>query len=206
MQVGMYAVCLGRFRFRSALVSSVPPSRSVERERREWRRKAADLVEIEREKLFVRHPGSFASASLDTSLRGSQCNKFTDKHRRSGRPHTYSVEGFAMSLELWNTLATFGTFLVIAATAIAAIYQLRHMRGGNQIAVLGELRASQGTPEYVRVLHFVYSELASKMQDPAFRYQLANRTARTAENNEQISYAELIGDSYEMMVYSQKPG
>jgi len=65
-----------------------------------------------------------------------------------------------MSLELWNTLATFGTFLVIAATATAAIYQLRHKRGGNQIAVLGELRASQGTPEYVRALHFVYSELA----------------------------------------------
>ncbi len=33
-----------------------------------------------------------------------------------------------MSLELFNSLATFGTFLVISATAIAALYQLRHAR------------------------------------------------------------------------------
>lgn len=36
-----------------------------------------------------------------------------------------------MSLELVNTFATLGTFLVIAATATAAIVQLRHARGSN---------------------------------------------------------------------------
>jgi hypothetical protein len=104
-----------------------------------------------------------------------------------------------MSLELWNTVATLGTFLVIAATALTAIVQLRHMRGGNQIAVLTELRASQQTPEFLNALHYVYSELPSKMQEPAFRYQLANRAARTVENNQQISYAEIVGDFYENM-------
>ena len=44
-----------------------------------------------------------------------------------------------MSLELVNTLATLGTFLVIGATATAAIIQLRHMRGSNQIVALNEL-------------------------------------------------------------------
>jgi hypothetical protein len=52
-----------------------------------------------------------------------------------------------MSLELFNSLATFGTFLVIAGTAIAAIVQLRHARSGNQIEALAELREGTETPE-----------------------------------------------------------
>ncbi len=111
-----------------------------------------------------------------------------------------------MSLELWNTLATVGTFLVISATALAAIVQLRHMRGGNQIAVLTELRASLQTPEYLKAVHYIYSELPARMKDPAFRYQLANRTARTVENNEQISNAEIVGDFYENMGVLAKTG
>lgn len=111
-----------------------------------------------------------------------------------------------MSLELWNTAATVGTFLVISATALAAIIQLRHMRGGNQIMVLTELRASQQTPEFLNAVHYLYSELPSKIQDPAFRYQLANRVARTVENNEQISYVETVGDYYENVGVFAKTG
>ena len=111
-----------------------------------------------------------------------------------------------MPLEVWNTVATVGSFLVISATALAALVQLRHMRGGNQIAVLTELRASQQTPEFLTAVHYVYSELPEKMKDPAFRYQLANRTARTAENNQQISYAETVGDFYENMGVFAKTG
>ncbi len=111
-----------------------------------------------------------------------------------------------MSLALWDTVATVGTFLVITATALAAIVQLRHMRGGNQIAVLTELRASQQTPEYLKAVHYIYSELPASVQDPAFRYQLANRAARTVENNEQISYAEIVGDFYENMGVLAKTG
>ena len=48
-----------------------------------------------------------------------------------------------MSTELVNTFATLGTFVVIAATAIAAIVQLRHMRGSNQIVALNELREAE---------------------------------------------------------------
>ena len=111
-----------------------------------------------------------------------------------------------MSLELWNTAATVGTFLVISATALAAIIQLRHMRGGNQITVLTELRATQQTPEFLKAVHYLYSELPSKIQDPAFRYQLANRVARTVENNEQISYVETVGDYYENVGVFAKTG
>jgi hypothetical protein len=51
-----------------------------------------------------------------------------------------------MSFELVNTLATFGTFVVIAATAIAAVVQLRHARSSNQIAALNELRETMESP------------------------------------------------------------
>lgn len=36
-------------------------------------------------------------------------------------------------LEIVNIAAAIGTFLVIAATAIAAVIQLRHMRANNQL-------------------------------------------------------------------------
>lgn len=38
-----------------------------------------------------------------------------------------------MSLELISTLAAVGTFFVIAATAIAAVIHLRHLRASNQL-------------------------------------------------------------------------
>ncbi|MBV8282486.1 MAG: hypothetical protein JO347_10555, partial [Candidatus Eremiobacteraeota bacterium] len=45
-----------------------------------------------------------------------------------------------MSLELWSTIAAVGTFVVITATAIAAVIQLRHMRSSNQITILNDFR------------------------------------------------------------------
>ena len=48
-----------------------------------------------------------------------------------------------MSLDLVNTLATLGTFLVISATAITAIVQLRHARyppGVRRISIRCEAR------------------------------------------------------------------
>jgi len=76
----------------------------------------------------------------------------------------------------------------------------------NQITALTEIRASQETPQFVRATHFVYSELPAKMQDPAFRYQVANRTARTAEFNGMISDAEIVGNSYENIGVLAKTG
>ena len=60
-----------------------------------------------------------------------------------------------MSRELVNTFATLGTFVVIAATAIAAIVQLRHMRGSNQIVALNELREARETPEFQAALQLL---------------------------------------------------
>jgi Xaa-Pro aminopeptidase len=41
-----------------------------------------------------------------------------------------------MSLEAWNTAASVATFVVIAATALNAVVQLRHIRRANELAGL----------------------------------------------------------------------
>jgi Domain of unknown function (DUF4760) len=95
-----------------------------------------------------------------------------------------------MSLELVNTLATFGTFVVIAATAIAAIVQLRHARSSNQIEALSELREGLENREMQAAIQFVQHHLEKKLEDPDFRYQLANRSAMTPET--QALWQELL--------------
>jgi hypothetical protein len=102
-----------------------------------------------------------------------------------------------MSLELWNTFATFGTFIVIAATAIAALVQLRHARGSNQIAALAQLEAASQTPQFDAADHFVRAELAGKLQDPEFRYQTVNRAERTDENITLIRQVSTVGNHWE---------
>jgi hypothetical protein len=102
-----------------------------------------------------------------------------------------------MSLELVNTLATFGTFLVIAATAIAAIVQLRHARSSNQIAALDELRSVFQSKEFAEAQDLVTKQLGELIKNPAFRYQLLNRAKRTGEFRDVILSANLIGNYYE---------
>lgn len=111
-----------------------------------------------------------------------------------------------MTLELWNTLATFGTFIVIAATAIAALGQLRHARGSNQIAALNELQVAEETLQFTAANHFVTVELAKKLEDPEFRHQIANRRARTSENQALIAKIITVGNHYENMGLLVKMG
>jgi hypothetical protein len=111
-----------------------------------------------------------------------------------------------MSFELVNTLATFGTFFVIAATAIAAIVQLRHARSNNHIVALGELRETMETPEFQAAVHFVLGELATKLQDPAFRHQLEVPSARTDEMRPFIAKIGTVGNYYENLGLFVKTG
>jgi hypothetical protein len=104
-----------------------------------------------------------------------------------------------MSLELVNTLATFGTFLVIAGTAIAAIVQLRHARSSNQIEALAELREARDTSEMHAALRFVSWELGAKLKDVVFRYQVAHPEAMTAENQAAWTDVRRVGNFYENM-------
>jgi len=72
----------------------------------------------------------------------------------------------------WVTaIGTIGTFLVIAASAAAALVQLRHMRASNQIAALTEFRETMESPQFQEAQHFVSYELAQRLKDPEGRIQ-----------------------------------
>lgn len=71
-----------------------------------------------------------------------------------------------MSPEWVTAIATAGTFVVIAASAIAALVQLRHMRGSNQIVALTECRETLESPEFRDAQRFVSYELPKRLNDP----------------------------------------
>jgi hypothetical protein len=77
-----------------------------------------------------------------------------------------------MSVELVNTLAAVGTFIVIGATAVAAVVQLRHMRASNQLGALLSLQRDFHSDDLQESFRFVQAELVYKMREPAFRAEL----------------------------------
>jgi hypothetical protein len=102
-----------------------------------------------------------------------------------------------MSLELVNSFATFGTFVVIAGTAIAALVQLRHARGSNQIAALDELREAFQSRDFTEAQAFIDTKLSERLKDPVFRYQWAHRAKRTDDFRGEIEQVRLIGNYFE---------
>lgn len=79
-----------------------------------------------------------------------------------------------MHLEVLNTAAQIGTFLVIAATAIAAGIELRHMAAKNQLEAVLALERDFRDPQLQESLRFVQFYLDQKMRDPAYRAELAS--------------------------------
>lgn len=78
-----------------------------------------------------------------------------------------------MSVELWGTIASVGTFVVIAASAIAAFVQLRHIRRSNQLAGLQSVFGMLLDPAVRDLVNYVRSDLAERMNDEAFRASLS---------------------------------
>jgi hypothetical protein len=71
-----------------------------------------------------------------------------------------------MTPEWLIAIGTLGTFLVITASAIAALVQLRHTRGGNQIVALTECRETIESPDFRDAQNFVRYELPNRLRDP----------------------------------------
>ena len=77
-----------------------------------------------------------------------------------------------MTLEALSTAAAIGTFLVIAATAIAALIQLRHLRVSNQLQGLLAILSLPYEPILHESFEFVSHELEARLRDPEFRHEL----------------------------------
>jgi hypothetical protein len=86
-----------------------------------------------------------------------------------------------MSAEWVTAISTAGTFVVIAASAVAALVQLRHMRTSNQLAVLNEIRHSMERPEFRRAFQFVTHELEAHTANPDCRKRLLEMSGPEAE-------------------------
>jgi len=99
-----------------------------------------------------------------------------------------------MSLETVNTLASVGTLLVIAATAIAAIAQLRHMRGSNQILALTECREVLESEAFSRAQRYISHELPELMKDPKIRVKFMNPPME-----EELRAVNVVGNFFESM-------
>lgn len=79
-----------------------------------------------------------------------------------------------MSAEWVTAIATLGTFIVIATSAIAALLQLRHMRGSNQIVALTECRETLESAAFQDAREFSVMVMPELLKDPDIRRKLAN--------------------------------
>ncbi len=70
-----------------------------------------------------------------------------------------------MSAEWVTAVATAGTFVVIAASALAALLQLRHTRGSNQIIALTECREKLESKEFQDARMFIIKEMPRLLED-----------------------------------------
>lgn len=99
-----------------------------------------------------------------------------------------------MTPEFIEAAASVATFLVILATAIVALVQLRHMRNGNQILVFNEIRHKMETPEFQNALRFIRYDLPDKMKDSAYRTRLLDR------NSAEGKFVGEVGDFFDSAI------
>lgn len=77
-----------------------------------------------------------------------------------------------MSPEWLGALASIATLFLVAASAIAALLQMRHMRNANQIVALTEIRETIESPVFHAALIYVLRELPKLCEDPEMRRKM----------------------------------
>lgn len=107
-----------------------------------------------------------------------------------------------MTYEALSAFAATGTFVVIAATAIAALIQLRHTRVSNQLQSLLTLIEMPLQPRLSDAFIFVAHDFPHKMQDEAFRDQIENQRPLDRTVHKEL----LICDYYERIGSAIKYG
>jgi hypothetical protein len=80
-----------------------------------------------------------------------------------------------MTPEWITAISSFATFVVIAATALAAVVQLQHMRSGNQIAVMNDIRHQMEDAAFAEAVHYITRELPQHYADVQLRKALLRR-------------------------------
>jgi hypothetical protein len=97
-----------------------------------------------------------------------------------------------MSQETLATAAAVGTFIVIAATAIAAVVQLGHLRAQNQLTGLLTVLARVEDPQFNAWVDAAREMIKSRLPDPTFRLSIIDGTFER-DNNPWLN----LGNSYD---------
>jgi hypothetical protein len=100
-----------------------------------------------------------------------------------------------MSLEVVSTLASVGTFVVILASAIAAVVQLRHLRAGNDLQGLLKVLEMAYEPAIQDAFDFLTHDFPERIRDPAFQRELEMHPIDSHVHKELIAmeYYERLG-------------
>jgi hypothetical protein len=76
-------------------------------------------------------------------------------------------------LDVINTAAQVGSFVVVLAAALAAVVQLRHLRASNELEALLTLTAQLREDHLQDAFRFVQTELSTRMESAVYRADLA---------------------------------
>lgn len=99
-----------------------------------------------------------------------------------------------MSSEWATAIGTIGTFVVITASAIAALMQIRHMRSGNAISLLTAYNNEFDTAEFTAAFGFVRTKLSE------YIFSAEEMQALTVGNySDPLRAARTIGNFFEDM-------
>ena len=117
-----------------------------------------------------------------------------------------------MSLELINTLGTLLTTAIVAATATAALIQLRHMRTSNQIKAMLSIGDRFEDDTFQRAQDIVTDRLQPLLEDPAFRQYHTSHGGGLSSHEVEPQFVEVrlaairIGNSFEELGILVKKG
>jgi hypothetical protein len=81
-----------------------------------------------------------------------------------------------MSWEALTAVVSVASVVVLAAAAIAAVIQIRHLRAGNQLEGFLEVSRELESPELLTARAFVELELADRLKDGVYREELVSGT------------------------------
>lgn len=77
-----------------------------------------------------------------------------------------------MTAEWLTALSSLATFIVIGASAIAALVQIRHLRNSNQITVFNEMRHQLESDKFQTTFTFIRTELPNRLENADYRRDL----------------------------------
>jgi hypothetical protein len=77
--------------------------------------------------------------------------------------------------ELLRNVIEVASLVILAASAAAALFQLRQVRSSNQLRALVAMQASFAEPQMQESLRFIQFELSERLSDPAYRRELVVR-------------------------------